>query len=187
MAEIKAYIDKIIGEVRMRPGVRSVGINGLDCAGKTTLANALFQACRSRGIEAKLLYVDTFNDKAVQSKIYAAYDAGGYSPDLQDIYYARSIHYVSLASAIKAEIAQGKGLVIVEGVFLFRPPIADILDFKVFLDVSAEQCRQNFFARKKHIGDPRPLSVFNDIWVPAFDRYCIEYNPKAQSDLVIEA
>jgi len=160
-----------------------VGINGLDCSGKTTFALKLLEELASRGHQANLLHVDDYNNLMVQEQVYQAHAAGGLTPEIFDLYYHQSIDYDRLAQAISTAKAAGK-ILLVEGVFLFRPPVLSLIDYKVFMEVTHQVGRSRYAARKVVVGDDRPLTVFDDIWLPAFERYCVEFNPRSGADQI---
>jgi uridine kinase len=182
MAGLEAYVETVIAAVGARGGVRTIGINGLDCAGKTTFAKALQVGCAQQGISSTLLHVDDFNEIAVQREVYEAYEASEFTEALLDKYYHFSVNYPALAAAITAEKQRAGQLLIIEGVFLFRPPVADLLDMRVFLSAPIDTARARYAARKVQVNDTRPTEVFDDIWVPAFDRYCGEFDPENTAD-----
>ena len=163
---------------------RCIGINGLDCAGKTTVALGLLQQLQKAGENVTLLHVDDFNDMAVQNLIYSAYANGKFSDDLFQLYYEKSVDYEALANAIKVECSPSR-IVMVEGVFLYKPQLSGLFDYRVFLDVEPEVARARFAQRRLDIGDKRPTSVFDDIWLPAFERYCWDVSPKSMADMVL--
>ena len=166
---------------------KCVGINGLDCSGKTTLANELLAAYGSRGIEANLLHVDDFNDLAVQNRVYSAFITGDFSPALFEEYYQSSVNYAALGDTIERHKQQSKDILIVEGVFLFRSSLADMFDYKIFIDVDPPIACERYAVRKKAAGDTRPIEVFNEIWLPAFECYCAEVQPAEIADTVLKA
>ena len=163
---------------------RCIGINGLDCAGKTTLALNLVRQFEDFGRKVILLHVDDFNNKAVQQRVYAAYANGGFSNDLFELYYNESVDYSALASAVGAATVPNQ-TVIVEGVFLYKPALSCLFDYKVFLECDVDLARSRYAKRKLAIVDERPTTVFDDIWLPAFTRYCGEFSPARIADTVI--
>jgi uridine kinase len=166
-------------------GGYTVGINGLDCAGKTTLALGLKAALESRGQEARLMHVDDYNNIQGQKRLYAAYEAGEFGATEFQEYYSASVDYPKLRAAI-ARARQGGSLTIVEGVFLFKPELADLIDYKVLLNTPENLAFKRYKNRKAEVGDTRSETVFTDIWVPAYKRYCEECQPEVQADRVFQ-
>lgn len=158
-----------------------VGINGLDGAGKTTLAEHLLEKLPGT---VQLLHVDDFNNSAFQQEFYARYCELGVAAGELDRYYSMSVNYAELERAIVAA-RQQSALVIVEGVFLYKPPLSQHIDFSIFIDCSFQLARQRYAKRRIEVNDTRPLSVFDDIWWPAYTRYIEECNVLAFANLVI--
>ena len=111
----------------------AIGVNGLDGAGKTTFALGLQNFLKNQGREVCLLHVDDFNNDDVQGEVYEAFASGELTGAHLDEYYRSSVDYRALFDAIKMA-KQRTRYVIVEGVFLFKQPLPQILDFKVFLE-----------------------------------------------------
>lgn len=162
----------------------AIGINGLDGAGKTTFALGLQQFLLDQGRAAHLLHVDDFNEDDVQDEVYEAFARGELTAAHLDKYYHSSVDYRALFEAIKIAKERTR-YVIVEGVFLFRQPLPQILDFKVFLETEPSVARDRFKRRRLELGDERPVEVFDRIWWPAFERYCNEEKPLETADLVV--
>lgn len=181
----KERLSGLISQLHKRTMPECIGINGLDCAGKTTLAVSLAQALRDEGRAVQVMHADDFNNKAIQDRVYKAYAADKFSPELFELYYQKSIDYDRLAKAIRHAKAEGETL-IVEGVFLFRPPLDELIDYGIFIDVEPDEARQRYALRKEREGDTRPLSVFDHIWLPAFECYCTEYDPRCGAQKIIE-
>jgi len=174
--------------IKVTVGLRdaqSIGINGLDCAGKTTFALDLKQQLEAIGRKTKLFHVDDFNNKGVQQRVYAAHASGEFSNEMFERYYNESVDYSALASAVTAATLPNQ-TVIVEGVFLYKPVLSHLFDYKVFLECDAGVARSRYAERRVDVVDDRPITIFDDIWLPAFTRYCDEFSPATIADTVIK-
>ncbi len=178
-------MDKVIeiieGLIQAQPIV--IGINGLDCSGKTTFATTLHDKLNSRNVKCVLLHIDDYNNLEVQKLIYDAHEKGDFTEELFERYYKDSIHYGRAANAI-TESRKHFDVTIIEGVFLFKDSLAPLLDLKVFLPVDTLLAKARYEKRKQMVGDNRPTSVFDDIWLPAFERYVREAEPEKMSDFI---
>lgn len=163
-----------------------IGINGLDCAGKTTLSFQLREHLCEQNTEVGLLHVDDFNDSVFQDSFYRRYITNGVSAIDLDNYYNRSICYRDLKEAILAHSSE-TNVLLVEGVFLYKPVLRELFTFKIFIDVALQTATERYAKRRTQVGDPRPLAVMSDIWIPAFERYASENNLRAISDIVINS
>lgn len=182
MSTLGDNIEKVLA--RAKAG-EVIGVNGLDCAGKTTFANAMVEAAKANGRPVQLIHVDDFNNQETQKHIYEAHRDGAFGTAEFESYYAGSIHYEKLRAAIQKARSE-QGLVIVEGVFLFKEALADLFDVAIFLTIETNVARTRYAKRKQEVGDMRPITVFDDIWVPAFERYCRENFPEAKADFVFQ-
>ncbi|VAV98149.1 hypothetical protein MNBD_ALPHA02-2357 [hydrothermal vent metagenome] len=181
MDEIDTILTEIERRIKKKP--ITVGINGLDCSGKTTCAQALYEKLVSRNINSRLLHIDDYNNRDVQDRVYTAHKEGVFTDELADIYYQNSIHYKVVAEAISAS-RQQYDVTLIEGVFLFKDDLVQSMDIKIFLSIEPSLARARYEKRKLSIADARPASVFDDIWLPAFNRYCREVKPESRSDFM---
>lgn len=161
-----------------------VGINGLDCSGKTYSSRLLEQTFSREGLKVLVLHIDDFNNLEAQSGIYQRYSQGHFSASDFDDYYANSIHYDDFRQDL-LEARVNCDVLIAEGVFLFKESLIDLFDFKVFVEVDYEMARIRYQKRKLEVGDHRPVEVFDDIWLRSFLRYSEEDKPKAKSDFIL--
>ncbi len=178
-------IENIIAAIDdMAPGMPVViGINGLDCSGKTTFAGTLYEELQGRNVKSALLHIDDYNNHEVQKLIYEDHEKGNFSEELLDRYYQDSIHYDDVADAIISSRSR-HDVTIIEGVFLFRDCLAPLLDIRVFLPIAVDMARTRYTIRKQQLGDSRDASVFDDIWLPAFQRYCRAEQPEEKCDFL---
>jgi len=128
-----------------------------------------------------VISIDDYNNTHVQKLVYEAHQKGLLTDDLRHLYYHNSIDYPAVAGAITAS-RRHIDVTLIEGIFLFKNALNHLLDVKVFLPISQNTARKRYAARKEKIGDDRPLSVFDDIWLPSFERYCRETRPEDTCD-----
>jgi len=130
-----------------------VGISGIDGSGKSTLAQNLVKSLNSRGFRAVSFDIDELlNPKSIRHK----------NPNQVESYFEDNFDYTSFKTkiltptraatnveefypALDLESDQvsekkfsffGPGILVVEGVFLFRKEIRDCFDLKIWLDIS---------------------------------------------------
>ena len=161
-----------------------IGLTGMDCAGKTTLAKKIFEDLKSQGHHCTLLHIDDFNNHEVQDRIYRSYEKGLFSEELGELYYHKSIDYPAVAQAIVKSREQYE-VTIIEGVFLFKDMLRPLIDLRIFMPVDPMVARRRYIQRRTEVADTRPISVFDDIWWPAFERYCMEIQPETICDLTL--
>ncbi len=176
-----------------------IGINGIDCSGKTQFAAGLETWLQAKGYPTQLISLDDFhNPKAIR---YAGENQA-------DNYYHQSFNTgliiekllkparekscvsarLKLLNAdtdkfdmVKKYSINGDTIVIFEGVFLFRQELAPYLDYKVYLDISFEESRKR--ANQRDCGE---ISAKYDVkYLPAQAQYIEEYSPASLADIVI--
>ena len=142
-----------IGDVKRDHPVR-VGIDGITAAGKTTLADELAETLRGWPREVIRASVDDFHNPPDVRYRRGRLSAEGYYHDgfdyssLRDLlllplgpggsrrYRAGALGLPDGASTAFAErTASENAILIVDGVFLFRPELNDCWDYRVFIEV----------------------------------------------------
>ena len=98
-----------------------VAIDGADAAGKTTLADEL---ATFLGAPVTRIGADAFLRPPEER-----YRRGRESPEG---YYEDAVDH----EALRESLADAAGLVIVDGVFLFRPELDDLWSFRVFVEIN---------------------------------------------------
>ncbi len=177
-------IENIISDIEpfLQASPTVIAVNGLDCAGKTTFAKKLYDDLTRNGVNCALLHIDDYNNIDVQELIYTAHQHNALTAQLLDLYYEKSLHYDDVIKAI-ASARKSHDVTLIEGVFLFKECLMASLDLKIFLPIDSKTARERYLARKDRVADTRPASVFDDIWLPSFTRYCAETQPEAKCDL----
>ncbi len=128
----KAVVDEIRERVRSAHAAPVlVGISGIDCAGKSTLASAVIAEVRRGGLRISCVSVDDFIIPSNQRT-----EVGEPVTD----YFENTFDLDGFRNKVKAEAETTDVQVVVgEGVFLLRREIAGIWDIKVWLQMSPEQ------------------------------------------------
>jgi phosphoglycolate phosphatase-like HAD superfamily hydrolase/uridine kinase len=177
-----------------------IGINGIDCSGKSTFAKALESYLKAQGRPTQLIAIDDFHNP--QDIRYS-----GSSP--ADNYYHKSFNIEKLVNKLlkpvheRADVATSLNLlnletdeyditkrysirrdtiVILEGVFLFRKELADFIDYKIYLDIPFNLCRK----RARERDDPTTFNKYDEKYLPAQRKYILDCSPLSQSEIVID-
>jgi uridine kinase len=170
--EFGLTVDELLQKLSARitpisvPHPTRVAIDGIDAAGKTTLANALAGRMRRDGHEIIRASIDGFHRPLAERYARGALSPVGYYEDSFD--YERLVHlllaplskndpgryqrqafdYLSDAPApAMPESCGPRAILLFEGVFLFRPEINSWWDYRIFVDVSFEAALQRAIAR----------------------------------------
>ena len=185
MQDILAFIKAKYEQHRSinRPFV--VGINGIDCSGKTTFAKAMSKYFSYYKIVNNHLDIDTFNNPVIESETYKAFVSDSWDEEDLNKYYKLIINYSDAIRAV-SEYKKKYPLVILEGIFIYKPQLADLFDLKIYLDIDISLGRKRFAERRSLKQDKRPFEIYDEIWMLSHIRYESEVHPKRISNLVID-
>lgn len=155
-----------------------LGISGIDCSGKTTLAKALLERANSEGLIAKLVMVDDF-------MIPEADRAISQPPHIQ--WFESTFDHERFAEKIKSSSrVDGVQLVIAEGVFLFRRELAPLWELKAWMEMSTERSLECGIERDaEFFGSSEQARVeYLRRFVPAHEHHLARDKPSAHADFV---
>ena len=185
MKDILAFIKAKYEELRSINQSFVVGINGIDCAGKTTFAKSVSKYFTHHKIENDHLDIDNFNNSAIESETYKAFVSDSWDEENLNKYYELIINYSDAIRAV-SESKKKYSLVILEGIFIYKPQLVDLFDLKIYLDIDISLGRKRFAERRSLKQDKRPFEIYDEIWMLSHIRYESEVHPKRISDLVID-
>ena len=161
-----------------------VGINGIDCSGKTTFAKSVSKYFTHHKINNYHLDIDNFNNQTIESETYKAFASDSWDEEDLDKYYELIINYSEIIKAV-SESKNKYPIVILEGIFIYKPQLMDLFDLKIYLNIDVFLGRKRFANRRSFKRDKRPFDIYDKIWMLSQTRYDSEVNPKQISDLVI--
>jgi uridine kinase len=73
-------------------------------------------------------------------------------------------------------------IAVLEGVFLFREELSPFTDYKIFLEISFEECLRRAQAR-----DSREIySKYAEKYIPAQKKYLAAFPPEKNADMIID-
>lgn len=176
VAELVARIgDLIVGLAREHDRV-TVGIDGPDAAGKTTLADALAHHLRGHVVRAS---VDSFHQP-----IDVRRRRGDLSPEGC---YLDSFDYDRLHREVLTPFANGgdRATLIVDGVFLLRPELRHAWTLSVSLDVSPAETLRRARLRDADLMGPELERRYAERYLPAQVIYRADADPLSSADVVI--
>lgn len=178
-----------------------VGIDGVDGAGKTVLADQLADALRGR-TRVERVSIDGFHRVRAER-----YSRGRHSPEgfWQDSYdydafhrevvrpfragtgtFLRAAHDVDTDDVLdgpREQVVAGS-LVIVDGIFLHRPELRNIWDFTLFLDVPFRESARRMSTRDGLPADPDAPE--NARYIGGQRIYLEQCDPRGSADLVVD-
>jgi len=150
-----------------RPGPILVGIDGIDAAGKTTLADELVAPLRQRGRNSVRVSIDGFHNKRARRLARGEFSPDGYLHDSFD--YPQLIenfirpakaarHRTTLRAAVfdvrtdravndRTVEIRPRSIVLFDGVFLFRPELVGFWDCRIFVEIGFDTSLARGIAR----------------------------------------
>jgi len=185
-----------------------VGVNGVDAAGKTIfakdLSDQLRQLSQRQIIEASIdgfhnpksirykkgknspegFYLDSFNNKSLQNLLLKPLSSG-------NLKYKSAIFDWKTSSelTLQTEIAQKSSILIMEGIFLFRPELVDYWDMKIFIDVdfniTAERGIKRDMEYDINNSETEIMNKYKHRYIPGQEMYFKESQPKNIADIII--
>jgi uridine kinase len=182
-----------------------VAIDGVDGAGKTTLADALAPLVAAQGRPTIRASVDDFHHPRARR-----YVRGRYSPDG---FYLDSYDYASFRRLLLEPLSPGgsgqyvakqfdldndrpfdlypqqagpTAALIVDGIFLHRPELRSCWDLSIFLKVDFDVSLPRAAARGQSFDAIDPNSPPHQRYVGGQTRYLAECAPERQADIVID-
>ena len=208
MAEqvIEEIANKIVDARRCLSPLR-VGVDGIDAAGKTYLADRLADYLTQAGHPALRASIDGFHHPR-----RTRYQRGSLSPDG---YYYDSFDYDLLKTCLLEPLEPGGSricrlkafdfqtdtgviageiraaddhILIFDGVFLFRREIERYWDLKIFVEINFQTSIQRALARDLHLfGDEAEiLKRYQERYIPGQRMYLEIEKPGEKADIVIQ-
>jgi uridine kinase len=189
-----------LGDTRLR-----VGIDGLTAAGKTSLGHELAELISRTGRPVLRASLDDFKKPWAERHLYDRESGEGYYRNAFD-YDAVTKLLLEPAGAVgsgncvlcsidpltqvdhSAVItrAAADAVLIVDGVFAFRPEIDEHWDFRIWLDVDSELSLRRGAQRDQDWAGSDAAAVHRDRYLVAEQIYLTEVDPVRLVDVVIE-
>jgi len=184
-----------------------VAIDGVDAAGKTTLADELGKGLAAGGgkiIRASIdgfhnpravryrrgrmspegYYRDSFNNQAVIDNLLAPLGPGGTRRCKTAVFDFRT----DRAVAGDLTVATEDSILIMEGVFLLRPELNDFWDLKIFIDADFSSTLPRAVKRDRDYlgGEAAVIDAYKCRYIPGQEIYFKEADPKSAADIVVD-
>jgi uridine kinase len=198
---MRTLLDRVL-ETRRRLGRTTiVGISGIDCAGKTSLAARLADELRAFGEDAVVIGGDQFNRPRSERSRCPVEDADygfAYGQLVEEVLVpARAGRRVEARLRVKdwardawddGEVAVEPGaIVLLEGVFLFTREVSPLLDLKVWLDISFDDALERALVRDAEaMGGPDGVRErYATRYFPGQRLHLERDRPRESADLVL--
>jgi uridine kinase len=159
-----SVVEELAARIAELPLPARVAVDGVDAAGKTTLADEL-----ARLLPAERLCADDFLRPPEER-----YRQGRYSPLG---YYEDSFDHGRLRRAVLAT----DELLIVDGIFLLRRDLNDLWDFRIFIHIEPEESIGRGVARD----GPEAEGLYRRRYLPGQRLYLDAVRPADLADIVL--
>lgn len=177
-----------------------IGIDGRTAAGKTTIGHELAVLLAESGRVVLRASLDDFKRPWTESHLYDRHSGDGYYRNAYDTDSIRDLLLVparsgdsdvSLCSidprtqvnhrAVRTSVPQD-AVLIVDGVFAFRPELNDLWDLRIWVDIDADLSTSRGIRRD----GLDQATVHRDRYAVAEQIYVAEVDPAATADIVID-
>jgi uridine kinase len=159
-------VDRLTAIVAQLPLPARVAVDGVDAAGKTTLADEL----AARLPAAARLSADDFLRPPEER-----YRRGRESPEG---YYLDSFDHARLREAVLGSA----DLLVVDGIFLLRPELDDLWDFRIFVEVELEEAIRRGVARD----GAETEELYRRRYAPGQRLYLEAVRPAERADVIFD-
>lgn len=204
--ELLTYVADKITRIQQHHPVR-VAIDGFCAAGKTMLANELSGILRSTDRQIIRISADDFHNPREIRYRQGRNSGEGYYRDAFDHaaiiehvlkplgagggwqYRRATLDFMSdVTVVVPAETANQDAILLMDGVFLFRPELIHSWDFKIFIDVDFKITVQRAVKRDGYYlgSEQEILEKYNQRYIPGQRIYVQEVKPLERADIVID-
>ncbi len=195
-----------IDNVRRSHPIR-VAIDGVDAAGKTTLANKLVEPLEALGRTVIRASLDRFhNPAAVRYRRGPESPEGFYRdsfdyPQLIDVLlrplgpdgdrrFRRRVYDFKVDSTVEAPLEESPvdSILVFDGVFLLRPELRSYWDLSIFVRTGFEVCLERAIKRDRKLfgGRAAARQRFERRYQPGQRLYLAEVDPERRASIVID-
>jgi len=183
-----------------------VGIDGIDAAGKTSLANELAVYLRQAGCEVicasidgfhnpkqiryqrgqsspQGYYYDSFNYELIRECLLKPLEPGGSRKYRLSAFDFKTDSEIRVEEAVAAE----NQVLLFEGVFLFRPELYPYWDFKIFVEIDFQTSLKRALKRDLALfGDQEAIiKRYQEKYIPGQQIYLEAVQPRSKADVIV--
>jgi len=199
----RPVFEKILAEIKQRKRKEKafvIGVNGIDCSGKTVFAGALEDYLKAKGCKTQSIHLDDFhNPREIRysgSNQAENYFNKSFNTDLiietllipirENSRLETNLTLLNLDTdkleIIRKYTINPNTVVIFEGVFLFRKELAPYTDYKIFLEIPLDESKRRATVRDAQASPDK----YDTKYLPAQKKYLEEYPLPLVADLIID-
>ena len=199
-------LEKLNKKLDLKKNNNIVGISGINCSGKSSLAKCLKDKMAINYNSIVVFDIDDFLfDKRTRNsnddQIIGCYESFDYNKLFQEILIPyrekgmlkkiiHAINHLSNESEIRYINLDQNSLVIVEGIFLYRKDLPDIFDFKIWLNININMTITRALNRKreidKHLDINSIIQRYQSRFIPAQNFHIERDKPLDKADLIVD-
>ena len=174
--------EQLIKTIKNLPTPTLVGVSGFGGSGKSSVAKKLGEA-----LNAAVVGVDSFQTKGAFDSVFSLWEIMDYARLEKEvfqpfknnesvIYYG---HFNSKSESISETVeVKNNGILIVEGVGLFRPELLKYFSYKIWVDLPIEEAITRGKKRdREEYGNPTD-ELWDGMWKDNDLQYLEAYKPK---------
>jgi len=181
-----------------------IGVNGVDTSGKTIFTTSLAEHFKERGRPVQMIGLDDFHHPRARREEgidpIEAYTANAFdlkrlvaellAPARRGEHIRRTLKLLNIVtdeySVRKMFTIDKETIVLLEGVLLFRPPLDEFFDYRIFLDIPFEEVLRRAARRDVPLYGAEFLEKYRQKYIPVQQRYFRNHDPINKSDLIID-
>ncbi len=181
-----------------------VGINGVDTSGKSTFTKELARYLFKIGFKSHTISIDDFHNPSkirnkerdpVISYLNNAFDITKIENEIMKplLSQGKLDKELSLLDLKTDKFINHKRytidedtMVLFEGVLLYREPLNQYFDLRIFIDISFDEVLKRAAKRDLGLLGEAVIQKYKNKYIPIQKLYMEKYNPKALSDIIID-
>jgi uridine kinase len=206
--ELCAFLAEIVRAKKTPNRPLIIGINGVDGSGKTTLARNLRDELAAAGTPVCPIAVDDFHhpkarryargelspeafyndaidfDALEKSALKPAFEARSFPAQIQ----TKSLDLASDKTDARFSSIDADTILLVEGVFLFRPELSAYIHLKIFVEANFDTtlARARLRDREALGTEAQIITRYTKKYIPGQKLYLQAVDPAARADIVID-
>jgi Predicted phosphatases len=192
---------KIERDIKLLKRPVVIGVNGVDTSGKTEFSKGLQKYLEEKGYNTQLIHLDDFHqprsirlkDNTPEVYIANAFDLDKLSELIYEMKSKPTDKQIDLLNIDtdtyinkKRYKSNDETIIIVEGVLLYRPPIENLIDYKIFLDINFDEVLRRAEVRDVPKYGKVFLQKYIERYIPAQKIYLQKFLPKEKCHLIID-
>lgn len=181
-----------------------VGINGVDTSGKTTFTKELDRYLSKAGFKTQVILMDDFHNPSqirnkevdpIISYINNAFDLAKIEKELLEPIVSEGMLGKELTLLDieedkfikhKQYIVDKDTIVLFEGVLLYREPLNQYFNLRLFIDITFDEVLNRAKKRDAFLFGDKVVERYNNKYIPIQKQYIENCVPKNKSDIIID-